>query len=92
MYATPKKPLLTKKKDVAHWWNQAQRALCAVSALQPEKLIPCIDALSAVIWVDGKPALLQTPEGFVPALEGVLGKDLTAKVLEKVGQHSSAKI
>lgn len=62
---------------------QVQRALCVVAADHPEKLAGCIDALYNTLWVKRDSSVIK-PEGYVPVLETVIGKDAAIKVAEKV--------
>ncbi|KAL2006988.1 hypothetical protein VTN00DRAFT_8426 [Thermoascus crustaceus] len=57
-----------------------QRALCAISLLSPHKLTSAIDALYHSFWVDANTAIGK-PEGFMPVLERVLGKEGAEEVL-----------
>ncbi|EZF75545.1 hypothetical protein H105_02957 [Trichophyton soudanense CBS 452.61] len=59
-----------------------QRALCVVAADHPEKLASCIDALYNTLWVNRDSSVIK-PEGYVPVLETVIGKDAAIKVAEK---------
>ncbi|EFE34925.1 2-hydroxychromene-2-carboxylate isomerase, putative [Trichophyton benhamiae CBS 112371] len=59
-----------------------QRALCVVAADHPEKLAGCIDALYNTLWVKRDSSVIK-PEGYVPVLETVIGKDAAIKVAEK---------
>lgn len=63
-----------------------QRVLCAISLNSPEKLVPATDALYRSFWVDGNSKIGQ-PEGFIPVLEGVLGKNAAEEVLKTVRGH-----
>jgi len=58
-----------------------QRTLVAVSLLAPEKLADCIHALYCAYFIDLKN--VSKVEDFSPALESVLGEDMTKEVLEK---------
>lgn len=60
-----------------------QRAVCAVSVLSPNNLIPCLDALYHSFWVDGN-ADIGKPEGFLPVLEKTLGGETAEEVLKAV--------
>lgn len=60
-----------------------QRALCAISLKFPEKLVPTLEAFFRSFWADGNPKIGQ-PEGFVPVLEKVIGKNGTQEVLQAV--------
>ncbi|RJE22816.1 2-hydroxychromene-2-carboxylate isomerase [Aspergillus sclerotialis] len=68
-----------------------QRALCAVSLKFPEKLVPTLDALFRSFWADGNPKIGQ-PEGFVPVLENVLGKNGTQEVLQAANQPEAKSL
>jgi 2-hydroxychromene-2-carboxylate isomerase len=57
------------------------RALCALQILAPEMLPVALDALYTAFWVEAKSEVGKA-EGFAPILEGVLGKELTQKVVE----------
>ncbi|KAK2827809.1 hypothetical protein FQN49_007324 [Arthroderma sp. PD_2] len=59
-----------------------QRALCVIAEDHPEKLAGCIDALYHSLWVKSDSAVGK-PEGYMPVLESVIGKDAAAKVAEK---------
>ncbi|BDD58571.1 hypothetical protein MAP00_003838 [Monascus purpureus] len=58
-----------------------QRALCAISLKWPDKFIPVTDALYHSFWVEGN-AKIGQPEGFLPVLERVLGKDGAEEVFK----------
>ena len=68
----------------------AQRALSAISLKYPEKLIPTLEAFYGTFWVEGNSKVSQ-PEGFVPVLENVLGKNATQEVLQAVCGSVSLK-
>lgn len=57
----------------------AQRALCAVSQLFPDKLPESLEALFNVFWREGN-IKVGKPEVFDPILERVLGKDGKAEI------------
>ncbi|KAL1965923.1 hypothetical protein VTN77DRAFT_5056 [Rasamsonia byssochlamydoides] len=57
------------------------RAVCAVSVLSPNQLIPCLDALYRSFWVEGN-ANIGKPEGFMPVLEKTLGGTAAEEVLK----------
>lgn len=61
----------------------AQRALCAISQKFPDKLTPAIDGLYRGFWIEGDSKVGQ-PEGFVPILESVLGKNKTQEISKAV--------
>lgn len=61
----------------------AQRALCAISQKFPDKLTPAIDSLYRGFWIDGNSKTGQ-PEGFVPILERVMGKNETQEIVKAV--------
>lgn len=61
----------------------AQRVLSAISLKSPEKLVPAIDTFYRSFWVDGN-AKIGQPEGFVPVLEGLLGKNGAEEILKAV--------
>lgn len=58
-----------------------QRALCAISLRSPTKLTDAVDALYRSFWVDSNTAI-GNPEGFMPVLEKVLGKEGADEVLK----------
>lgn len=60
-----------------------QRVLSAISLKSPESLVPATDALYRSFWVDGN-AKIGQPEGFIPVLEGLLGKNATEEILKAV--------
>lgn len=60
-----------------------QRALCAISQKAPEKLAPVIGALFHAVWVEGNTAIGE-PDGFVPVLESVLGKQKALEIMSSV--------
>lgn len=60
-----------------------QRALCAISQKSPEKLAPVIGALFHAVWVEGNTTIGE-PDGFVPVLESVLGKQETLEIMSAV--------
>lgn len=60
-----------------------QRALCAITQKQPNKLVPIIEALYHSFWVQGN-AQIGKPEGFGPVLESVLGKNGAQEILTAV--------
>lgn len=57
-----------------------QRALCYIQAKHPDKLIAAFDALYKAFWVERK--TINDPQVISAALEGPLGKEVTAEVLE----------
>ncbi|WEW59295.1 hypothetical protein PRK78_004764 [Emydomyces testavorans] len=59
-----------------------QRALCAVASESPNKLAPCLDALYRSLWVEGN-SEVGKPEGFVPVLSEVLGKEAAEEMNRK---------
>ncbi|KAM5451844.1 putative glutathione transferase [Microsporum audouinii] len=59
-----------------------QRALCAIAEDRPEKLTASLDALYHALWVKADSAVGK-PEGFLPVLESVIGKEAAVKVAEK---------
>lgn len=61
----------------------AQRALCAISLKAPDSLVPAVDAFYRSMWVDGN-AKIGQPEGFMPVLENLLGKDKAQEILAAV--------
>ena len=61
----------------------AQRVLSAISLKSPEKLVPAIDTFYRSFWVDGN-AKIGQPEGFVPVLEGLVGKNGAEEILKAV--------
>lgn len=65
-----------------------QRALCAISLRSPTKLTDAVDALYRSFWVDSNTAI-GNPEGFMPVLEKVLGKEGADKVLKAVSSSSN---
>lgn len=60
-----------------------QRVLCAISIKAPEKLVPATEAFYRAIWVEGN-AKVGQPEGFVPVLEGLVGKNSAQEILAAV--------
>lgn len=60
-----------------------QRALCAISQQAPEKLAPVIGAIFHAVWVEGNTAVGE-PDGFVPVIESVLGKQETQEIMSAV--------
>ncbi|KAF3480851.1 putative 2-hydroxychromene-2-carboxylate isomerase [Arthroderma uncinatum] len=59
-----------------------QRALCVIAEDHLEKLVGCIDAFYHALWVKSD-STVGMPEGYVPVLERVIGKDAAIKVAEK---------
>ncbi|EEP77915.1 conserved hypothetical protein [Uncinocarpus reesii 1704] len=59
-----------------------QRALCAMASKDPGKLVSCLDALYHSHWVEANPEIGK-PEGFMPILEQVVGKEAAEGVTEK---------
>ncbi|KAK2745881.1 hypothetical protein FQN57_003494 [Myotisia sp. PD_48] len=62
---------------------EVQRVLCAVAADYPAHFEACLDALYKVVWVESNGEIVK-PEGYMPILESVLGKDAALKVAEKI--------
>jgi 2-hydroxychromene-2-carboxylate isomerase len=60
-----------------------QRALCAISQKAPAKLPSVIEALFRSLWID-RNSNIGKPEGFIPVLEGVIGKEATQEILQAV--------
>lgn len=60
-----------------------QRILCAIEMNHPDKLVDAFSALYQAFWVEEK--TINKPEVIAPALEGVLGKDETKKIMDKMG-------
>lgn len=54
-----------------------------MSLVAPEKLEAVIAALYRAFMVERKP--ISSREDFMPIVEAVLGKDVAAKILERVG-------
>lgn len=67
----------------------AQRALCAVEQLHPEKLPDAFAALYQAFWVEGK--TINKPETIVPALASVFGEQEAKKIMEAVGSPEVKK-
>ena len=61
----------------------AQRVLCAVSLQSQSKTIAVLDAFFRSFWVDGNGKIGQ-PEGFIPALAQVVGKEGVEELLKAV--------
>jgi 2-hydroxychromene-2-carboxylate isomerase len=61
-----------------------QRALCALSQKAPATLPSVLEALFDSFWVD-RNSKVGEPEGFVPILESVLGKQSAQEILSAVG-------
>jgi 2-hydroxychromene-2-carboxylate isomerase len=61
----------------------AQRALCAISLKALDSLVPAVDVFYRSMWVDGN-AKMGQPEGFMPVLENLLGKDKAQEILAAV--------
>lgn len=68
----------------------AQRALCAVKLLRPEKLDACFAELYRTFWVERQP--ISKPEVFGPAFQRVLGEAETKAILEKAGSTEAKKL
>ncbi|EGD94127.1 2-hydroxychromene-2-carboxylate isomerase [Trichophyton tonsurans CBS 112818] len=73
-----------------------QRALCVVAADHPDKLAGCIDALYNTLWVNRDSSIIK-PEGFVPMLESVIGKDAaikstTAEIKQKLVSNTDRSV
>ena len=68
----------------------AQRALCAVSLLHPEKLTACFEALYQAFWVEGQ--TISKAEVFGPVLLSVLGNDKGKEVLAAAGGVEAKKL
>lgn len=60
-----------------------QRALCALSQKAPAKLPAVLEGLYRAFWVE-RNSKVGEPEGFVPVLESVLGKQDTQEILSAV--------
>ena len=60
-----------------------QRALCAISQRNPEKLADVIGAIFHSFWVDGN-TTVGDAEGFAPLVESVLGAQETQEVIAAV--------
>lgn len=60
-----------------------QRALCALSQKAPAKMPAVLEALYRTFWVE-RNSKVGEPEGFVPVLESVLGKQGTEEILSAV--------
>ncbi|KAK9847576.1 HCCA isomerase/glutathione S-transferase kappa [Penicillium brevicompactum] len=62
-----------------------QRALCAISQRNPEKLADVIGAIFHSFWVDGN-TTVGDAEGFAPLVESVLGAQETQEVIAAMGK------
>ncbi|KAJ5362511.1 HCCA isomerase/glutathione S-transferase kappa [Penicillium brevicompactum] len=62
-----------------------QRALCAISQRNPEKLADVIGAIFHSFWVDGN-TTVGDAEGFAPLVESVLGPQETQEVIAAMGK------
>ena len=68
----------------------AQRALCAVSLLHPNKLTECFEAIYQAVWVEGQ--TISKPDVFGAVLLRVLGEAKGKDVLAAAGKAESKKL
>ncbi|KAJ6106912.1 thioredoxin-like protein [Penicillium capsulatum] len=62
-----------------------QRALCAVAENVPSQMPSVLEALYRSFWVD-RNAKIGEPEGFIPVLEKVLGKNTTQDIVSAIAR------
>ncbi|KAI9671556.1 MAG: hypothetical protein M1817_003608 [Caeruleum heppii] len=66
---------------MAFYVTQVQRALAALSIVQPSRLPDAIAALYNALWVESIP--VQEPEQYTTILRSVIGEETTRVVLER---------